>query len=193
MRIAQNGLYRVAYEPVKVCGVPGVLIRELTGSGLPDYCISMNGADACQFDDLEPGCGRIRFESGAEPDSKFAFPIFNLNEVRRPDWSTKRRAPNDDGHSGVASPNPDPSLSLHERLPAVRTASLMFGVHKCIYHASLFPKEPTLRILYMVGPGLPNLKISPDRAVEIQSDVAVSGMGQLGLGVQVTRDDLAQN
>jgi hypothetical protein len=45
----------------------------------------------------------------------------------------------------------------------------------------------------MVGPGLPNLKISPDRAVEIQSNVAVSGMGQLGLGVQVTRDDLAQN
>jgi hypothetical protein len=144
--------------------------------------------------DLPGGLGRIVFENGPDHASRMVFPIFNPTDARRPDWKTRRRPPGDPGHSGCAPiPREDPAnppRSIHDRLAAIRTMFHHFGRHYVVYHASLFPNEPTVIIRHMLGPGLPNLGITREGVVSHDGWGLDEGKGQLNLHIAITREDL---
>ena len=37
-----------------------------------------------------------------------------------------------------------------------------FRRHHVVYHSSLFPDEPTVNVMFILGPGVPNLRITPE-------------------------------
>src|SRR5262245_28479398 len=110
MHTVEHGVHRLTYEFEEVYGLPGVCLIALTGPGVPNLHITPQGVET--GDGEVGGNGTIVFENGPEQASRMAFPVFNPNNSRRPDWETRKRHP------------ADPEST------AIRTLSQPFGVHR---------------------------------------------------------------
>jgi len=190
------GARRVHYQHDEIFGLPAVCICDITGPGLPSLRITPEGVEPTNASDLPEGEGRIVFENGTDDASRMTFPIFNPNEARKPDWKTKRRPPGypwiAPASTGKVSPSGSPR-SIQYRLSAIRTCSHNFGRHYVVYYPSLFPNEPTVRIMSILGPGLPNLRITPE-GVEPTDETGIGErQGCVHFSIVITRGDLLSN
>ena len=170
MHTVEHGVHRLTYEFEEVYGLPGVCLIALTGPGVPNLHITPRGVE--NVDGGVGGNGAIVFENGLEQASRMAFPVFNPNDARRPDWETRKRLP------------VDPQLA------AIRTIVRPFGVHYVTYHAGLYRNEPTVAILSIRGPGMPDLDIKREGVAVLPHEQNELDFGQLNLRVVITRKDL---
>jgi hypothetical protein len=190
LHIITYGVHRVHYEHEQVFGLPAVCICDITGPGLPRLRITPEGVEPADASDLPEAEGRIAFVNGTADDLRMAFPIFNPADARKPDWKTKRRP---FGYPWIApvigeeKPSDRPH-SIHDRLAAIRTCFRYFGRHHVVYHPSLFPNEPTVNVMSVDGPGIPNLRITTE-GVELADGTGLDqGQGCLLLYIKITRD-----
>ena len=65
-----------------------------------------------------------------------------------------------------------------------------FRRHHVVYHSSLFPDEPTVNVMFILGPGVPNLRITPEGVEPTDETGLDEGQGCLYLGIEITRADL---
>ncbi len=192
-----KGAYRFSYVHEAVDGLPGVCLLDITGPRLPNLRITPARVEPAEWGDLAEGLGRFAFANGPDDGARMAFPIFNPNEARQPDWTTRRRPPGDRGLFGVGMAAGEdaagPAPSIDDRLPANRTATRCFGRYPVNYHPSLFPNEPTVHINFMLGPDLPWAAPSLEG---IRWHVARppghhgDAVRRLALWIRITRDDL---
>jgi len=188
------GVHRIDYQHDKIFNLSAVCIWAITGPGLPRLRITPEGVEPDDASDLPESEGRIVFENGPDDASRMTFPIFNPHDVHQSDWKTRRRPP---GYPWIEPPAPPgkqrPSgrpHSIHDRLAAIRTCSRYFGRHYVVYHSSLFPNEPTVNVMSILGPGVPNLRITPEGVEPTDETGLDEGQGCLYLGIEITRADL---
>jgi len=189
-----KGVHRIHYQHDEIFGLPAVCIWSITGPGLPRLRFTPTGVEPGDWSDLPEGEGRIVFENGPDDASRMTFPIFNPNDVNQPDWKTRRRPP---GYPWIEPPaqaeEKSPSgrpRSIQHRLAAIRTCSRYFGRHYVVYHSSLFPNEPTVNVMSILGPGVPNLRITPEGVEAVDERGLDEGQGCLHLHFVITRTDL---
>jgi hypothetical protein len=192
-----KGAYRFTYLHEDVDGLPGVCLLDITGPRLPNLRITPTRVEPAEWCDLAEGLGRFAFENGPDDGARMAFPIFNSNEARQPDWATRRRSSSDRHRFGIGvTPDEDaadPAPSIFDRLPAMRTVTRCFGRYPVVYHPSLFPNEPTVHINFMLGPDLPWAAPSLEGVrwhVATPPRHHADAVRRLALWIRITRDDL---
>jgi hypothetical protein len=184
MPILEYGRFRMHYEHEDASALPGVCIYSIAGPGLPSFQIMPGGSERAEEVDLVQKQGRIVFNNGLEEASRLTLPIFNPNLVRRPDWKARIRTPNHPWKEGAKPP-----YSIHDCLEPIHSRFHVFGRYQVYYHSSLFPNDPTVTLISMIGPGLGDLRLTPD-GVEPAAGTGIEGVEQLLLGIKITRDDL---